>query len=628
MSAHGAPAETSHGLWTRLGDVIGVACVLYYAYVAVVGIFNPELDRSLFVFVGVALSLIYHPLRWGPAGRAIDMALVAVAAWATLHFIAESEDFALNVGLPLAPIDVWLGWAMMLISLEAGRRALGASIPLLALAALFYLYRGDLIPAPFSHSGFDTATIASHMYAGTEGMYGGITYILASQMLLFLVFGAFITRSGAADFYSDICMAMVGRRHGGTAKTAVSMSLIVGSVTGSAAANVAITGTVTIPMMMRSGVQPPVAAAIEAAASTGGTVMPPVMGVAAFVMVAITGISYGTIALVSAVPALLYFLSVYSQVHFYAQRRGLGGVTDEKLPGLRPTLRRGWWFFLPIVVVTWLIYADYSLARIGLLATITTIAASWLSGRGRTAMNLSGLWTATVESARGSLSILAVAAPVSIISEAILLPGTGLRLTGAIIDLGGGNLALTLAIVFVIAYVLGMGLSVVPAYLVLATLAAPALVQLGVPLLAAHLLVVWWSNASNITPPVALATYVAASIARTSLWKAGNAAIVKAAALLYLPVLFVYQPPLILNGGWLDCIVAGASATIGVLALSVAIEGYWRGPANLIERLGFGVAGVVLMVAGVDLWLLVGSGLLALLAMPRLLRKSESRVAG
>jgi len=607
--AHAPEADPGARDWLmRAGDGLGFAAILYYCYVAVVGIFSPEFDRSLFIFLGAVLAIAYYPLGLGAFGRLLDLGLIALAVVASLRFNLMAEDYALNVGMPLERIDIVLGWAMMLVSLEAGRRALGPTIPLIASLALFYLYRGDLVPAPFSHAGFGFEAIASHMFAGTEGLYGGITYILASQMLLFLVFGTFITRSGAADFYSDLCLSFLGHRYGGNAKAAVASSFIVGSVTGSAAANVAITGSMSIPMMIRTGFAPHIAGAIEAAASTGGTVLPPVMGVAAFVMVAITGIPYVTIVLYSVVPALLYFLVVYSQVHLYARRHNLGGIARADLPPLGATLRRGWVFLTPVAAVTALIYADYSLARIALLAAIVTIAASWAAGR-RTAMSPAAIAQALVESARGALPILAVAGPVSIIAESVLLPGTSLRLTAAIIDLGGGQLGPTIAIIFLIAYILGMGLSVVPAYVVLATLAAPALEQIGVPKLTAHLLVMWWSQTSNITPPVALATYVAASIAKSSVWRTGNAAVIKGAAMFYLPVLFVYQPPLLLSGSLFAIVETIGTIALGTLALSAAVEGFFVTALSPAQRVTYGIAGVLLIAGSMDLWVVAGLAL-------------------
>jgi TRAP transporter 4TM/12TM fusion protein len=488
-----------------------------------------------------------------------------------------------------------LGIAITLISIEASRRVLGLWIPVISLVFLAYLFAGPWMPGALRHGGFDLDTVVSNLYASTEGLYGVITYVLASTLFLFLVFGQFLVRSGASDFFSDLCLSFLGRRPGGGAKASVASSLIVGSVTGSAAANVAITGVLTIPLMKRTGYAPHIAAATEAAASTGGTVMPPVMGAAAFIMVALTGIPYATIALLSAVPALVYFLCVYLQVHFYAKRHGLAGLPAAEVPAFWAVWRRGWVFVAPLVVVVALVFAGYSLARIALLGMVTCVLCSWLDRRTR--MGWRAILDALAEGTKHGLSIIAVAGPVSVMTLAILLPGTGLKITGILIDLGGSSIALTMGIIFVIAYILGMGLSMVPAYIILTTLAAPALIRMDVPVIAAHFVVMWWSQASNITPPVALASYVAANIAGSPLWQTGNAAVVKGAGLFFLPLLFVYQPGFLFEGSALEIASTIGSVLVGVLMISAAIEGYLTRALNAGFRIAYGVAGGLLIIA-------------------------------
>jgi TRAP transporter 4TM/12TM fusion protein len=412
-------------------------------------------------------------------------------------------------------------------------------------------------------------------------------------MFLFLVFGAFLLRSGASDWFSRLSMALVGHRTGGTAKAAVTSSAIIGSITGSAAANAAVTGSVTIPQMKSAGFQSHVAGGIEAAASTGGTVLPPVMGVAAFIMVALTGIPYATIAIYSAVPAVLYFFFVYAQVHFYARRQGLSGTPREKLPPTLKTFLSGWYYLLPIAVVVVLIARDYSLAYIALLAIVSALLTSWIRRESR--MGPRAIINAMSGGAQQALPIMVIAGPVAVLSQALLLPGTGLRITGMILNVASGNLAITLVLIFIVAYVLGMGLSVVPAYIILATLAAPALIQLHVPVLPAHLLVMWWSQASNITPPVALAVYVTASIAGSPLWPTGWAAVLKGAGLFFLPVLFIYQPGLLFEGGVLNVTITIGSIIVGIVACAAAIEGFFRHPLSPVPRAIIGIGGIVLI---------------------------------
>ena len=579
--------------WTFPAFAVGVACSSYYLWVAAVGIQYPQLDRSLFIFFGIALAFALRPASQSVILRFLDVIFIVGSVAATVHFNMRYDDFLQMVGAPISALDMAYAWFLVVACLEACRRVLGWSVPILAVCFLLFLRYGTLIPAPFNHVDFDWGTIASYLYAGTDGLYSDLTYVLASQMFLFLVFGTFLIRAGAADYFARASVALVGDRVGGTAKAAVACSAIVGSITGSAAANAAISGSVTIPLMIAAGFKRHVAGGIEAAASTGGTVLPPVMGVAAFIMVALTGIPYTTIALYSAVPAILYFVCVYAQVHFYARRNNLSGMPRSELPPLRATLASGWYYVIPVSVIVAMVAMNYSLAYTAMFAIIATLVTSWF--RKETRMGLRGTLDALSRGAQQALPIMVVAGPVAIMSECLLLPGTGLRVTGMIIDVAHGNLEITLLLVYIIAYVLGMGLSVVPAYIILATLAAPALIQLHVPVLAAHLLVMWWSQASNIKPPVALAVYVTASIAESGLWPTGWAAVLKGAGLFFIPVLFIYQPPLLFDGTPAEIAVTLTTITLGIIVCAAAIEGFFRHRLSVVVRLMLGLGGILLL---------------------------------
>ena len=316
-------AEAFSGEWQKLGFLIGLATTCYYLYVATWGTFSPALDRSLFIYAGVALAICVHPLARTIPARAFDVVFLIAVTYATFRFNDRYLYFAENEGFDIGDFDMTVGWIMILGVIEGGRRALGMAMAIISGVFLLFLYFGAWVPWPFVHSGFDLRQIATALYAQTDGLYGSITYVLASNLFLFLVFGTFLIRSGASDYFTDLCLSFLGTRPGGGAKAAVGSSFITASISGSASANVAITGSITIPIMMKTGYRPAVAAGIEAAASTGGTIMPPVMGASAFIMVALTGFSYGTIVIAATIPALLYFLNVYLQVHFYARRNGL-----------------------------------------------------------------------------------------------------------------------------------------------------------------------------------------------------------------------------------------------------------------------------------------------------------------
>jgi TRAP transporter 4TM/12TM fusion protein len=590
---HSGMGDRFVGPWNKLSYAVGIACSLYYMWTALVGIHHPQIDRSLFILVGIILGFAMKPAGRSLPLRILDALFLIGAVAATLRFIIKYEDFVASIGLPISDLDMAFGWFMVAACLESCRRALGLSVPIIAVSFLIYFRFGSVVPAPFTHADFDFRTIASYMYAGTDGLYSDLTYVLASQMFLFLVFGTFLLHSGASDFFSRAALALVGHKVGGTAKAAVASSAVIGSITGSAAANAAVVGTVTIPLMKAAGFKPHVAAGIEAAASTGGTILPPVMGVTAFLMVALTGIPYSTIAIYSAVPALLYFLFVYAQVHFYARRNGLSGEPRSQLPPIGPTLKSGWHYIIPVVVVVAMVWFNYSLAFTALVAIGATLVTSWVRADSR--MGPREILDCLAQGAQHALPIMAVAGPVAIMSECLLVPGTGLRLTGLIISTGHGSLAATLALVYAIAYVVGMGLSVVPAYLILATLAAPALIQLHVPVLAAHLLVTWWSQTSNIKPPVAMAVYITSSIAGAGLWPTGWAAVLKGAGLFFLPLLFVYQPPLLLNGTPAEIVTTITAIILGIVFCAAGIEGYFRRSLSWLPRLVLGAGGCLLV---------------------------------
>jgi len=581
------------GPWNGSANIVAAAGALYYIYFAATGIQYPALDRSLFILLGMLIAFMTRPLGGTVLLRTVDILLIGAAILCTVRFNLMYLSFLQMVGLPISNLDLWLGWIMIALSFEACRRILGLAIPVMGILFLLFLFYGPHAPQPFTHIGFDARTIASYMYAGTDGIYGHITYVLASQMFLFLVFGAFLMRSGASDFFAQASMALVGHRPGGTAKAAVASSTIIGSITGSAAANVAISGSMTIPLMKAAGFKPHVAGGIEAAASTGGTIMPPVMGVAAFIMVALTGIPYSDVVLYSATPALLYFFFVYTQVHFYAQRNGLHGAPRHELPPVNATLKGGWFYLLPVGVVVAGVFQGYSLAFIGLIGIVAAFAVSWVSRKDR--MMSKDIFLTLAAGTRQAMPIIVVAGPVAIIAQSVMLPGTGLRITGMLVSAGSGDLALTLLLIFAVAYVLGMGLSVVPAYILLATLAAPALLQLGVPLLAAHLLVMWWGQASNITPPVALASFVAASIAEAPLWRTGWQAVLKGAGLFLIPVLFAYQPGLLYAASPFQNVLTIGSIVLGIIAASGAIEGFLFHRLSVIERVLLGGGAAVLL---------------------------------
>lgn len=578
----------------KLSDIRNLVAILFsgfYLYQAAFGIVSPAVNRSMFICFGIVLVILNKPSKtklW----FFLDLLLVTAVIFGTIYFNLNYDRFAREYGLDLNTLDVIIGTLMIFISIEAVRRQLGWSIAILAIIFLLYLVFGRYFPRVISHGGFTYNQIVSEMYASTNGLYGSVTYTLATYMFLFLIFGAFLKHGGATDFYLTLSRALFGSRVGGSAKAAATSSFIMGMISGSASANVAITGQVTIPLMKQNGYSPAVAGGTEAAASLGGTILPPIMGASAFIMVALTGIPYIRIALYALIPAVLYYISVFMHCHFYAAKHALSGEKKENLPDLKETLKTGLHFILPILVLIFFLFRGESLQRVGLYSIISVVILSYV--RKETRLSIKKILNALADGSKTALPIVAVAGPVGIISSSVLLPGMGLRVSGMIINMTGGSLALTILLIFIIGYILGMGLSIVPAYILLATLGAPALINLGIPVVAAHLLVLWYAQLSTITPPVCLGSYVAAGIAEAPFWETGMQGVIRAAAIFYLPVVFVYQPSLILIGETSDIILTVLAVLIGVFAIVGGAEGYVLRKMNIPSRIVVIAAGLLL----------------------------------
>ena len=427
-----------------------------------------------------------------------------------------------------------------------------------------------------------------------------MTSVMASYVLIFIYLGAFMNQSGMGKFFIDMPMALAGRTVGGPAKVAVIASAIFGSISGSSIANIVSTGTFTIPLMKKVGFRPHVAGAVENSASLGGQLLPPVMGSGAFVMAEITGVPYVRIMAIAAVPALLYLLSISAIVHFEAKRQGIQGITGDDLPSPRHVFTSGWFHLLPLAILLAFLISGYSPDWCAVMAIFSILGINWIRMAlarlfpdryppPRERMNLRGVFGAMVEGTQNSLVVGSAAAAVGIIVGMVALTGLGLKMSYLLVELSGGSLLFALFLVAVASLVLGMALPITASYLVLAVLAGPALENLGVPLIAAHMIVFWLSQDSNITPPVCLGAYVAASIAVADPWKTGWASFRFAKMLYVMPLLFAYTP-ILLTGSALLTIWTMGAALFGTIAFSAWTMGYLRRKTSPVEWLLLGAA--------------------------------------
>ena len=535
-------------------------------------------------FVMVLIFLLYPARKKGMRGKpgVVDWVMVALSLVAGLYMVFANEPIALRGGLPITR-DYIMGALGILVVFEAGRRALGPELPILAVIFLLYAYFGEYIPGSFGHSGFSLHRIIAHMYLGSEGIFGVALGVSASFIFLFILFGAFLGETGMAKLINDSSMAIAGTSPGGPAKVAVVASGIMGTISGSAVANVATTGAFTIPLMKNIGYAPHFAAAVEAVASTGGQFMPPVMGAAAFIMAEFLNIPYKDIMIAALIPAFLYYLAVFAMVHLEALKTGLVGVSRDKLPIMKVVLKERGHLVLPLVAIVYLLMKGVTPTYAAFYGILVAVGASFL--RKSTRMSWRSLLRALEMGAIGSVSVAIATAVVGFIVGVSSLTSLGITLGDNMLAFAHGNLFATLVLTMITAIILGMGMPTTAVYIVGATIAAPALLKLGVAPLAAHLFVFYFGNISNVTPPVALAAFAGAGIAGASPSKVGWTAARLASAGFLIPFIWIYSPALIAQGSVGEVLWALVTATVGIIALACAVQGYMLKTTNVLQRL-------------------------------------------
>ncbi|WP_197287725.1 TRAP transporter permease [Streptomyces apocyni] len=592
-------AATAVGIATL---VIAVALGAFQLYTAVQLDMDAYIQRALHLMFVLVLVFLLKGRR-GLLAASLDLVLVLVAVAVMVYPVVYFDEIARRTGDPTTA-DLVMGGLAMLLLLEATRRTIGLFMVLVIVGFLAYAWFGPWLPDAIAHRGFTIQRIIHHSYLFQGGIFGIPLGVAATFVFMFIFFGAVLEKTGGGAFFINTATALTGRYRGGPAKAAVVGSAFMGSVSGSAIANAVTTGTFTIPLMRRVGYKPHEAAGVEAAASTGGQLLPPIMGAGAFIMAQMSGIPYTEIVKASIIPALMYFVTIFFFVDILARRGGLSGLSGPDLPALRPVLASGWHFVIPFAVLVWLLAEDRTPLVAGLYATVAlTVVAltrvAYARLRAREGLDLravaSGTGEAFVIAARNTLGVTVATAAAGIVVGMVGLTGLGLKFSSLMVDLGQGQLLLTLLTVAVASLILGLGLPVTASYVVLIVLAGPALTDLGLPVIVAHMIVYWYSQDSNVTPPVALVAFAASGIAGSSPTRTGFAAWKFAKGLYLIPVMMAYSP--LLGGGTpLEIAAAAASGTLALLAFAVAIEGYWLTPVNLATRLALGLASVLLLV--------------------------------
>jgi TRAP transporter 4TM/12TM fusion protein len=622
----------------RVIAVVGIALSLFQLYAA--GVQQPGLFFLRPIHLGFILVLCFliYPVFGqnrgrGALGWAIDGGLiicaVLVGGWVPINI-----DIIANAIFP-RQIDVFVGLVTTLVVLEGARRAVGLGMTIIGVTFIAYAFAGnrgelpflaDWMPGILNHRGYSLDRLASQLTLGAEGIFGVPLRVAATFIFVFVLFGAFLEVTGAGKFFIDLAYASTGRQRGGPAKAAVIASAGMGSISGSAIANVVTTGAFTIPLMKRLGYTPAQAGGIEAAASTGGQIMPPLMGAGAFLISEYTQVPYVDIVIVSIFPALLYFGAVYLLVHIAAVKQGMTGLSRDQLPKVRAVMADGWHFLLPLVALVWFLVAGYSPMRVGFYAVLSVIAAAsaralWRYATDQPTMvglialckrGLSLTAQAMELGARNAVAVSMACAVAGIIVGVVGLTGLGLKFSSMMIAFSGGNIVLALILVLLASLILGMGLPVTAAYIVLIILVGPALTsEFGIPLLIAHLVVFWYSQDSNVTPPVALAAFAGAAISGSKPLETSIQSWKFAKGLYLIPLFMVFNESIILGGPIPLVVWNGFLAIVALTAFAACLEGFLFAPISMLHRLIIapGVVAVFwpdLLIEGVGAAVLIG----------------------
>lgn len=508
----------------------------------------------------------------------------------------------------------------ILALLEVSRRSIGLFIPMMTLGAIIYALFGPLFGSVFGHAGFSLERLLFRFYMTTEGVFGMTLSIATTYIVLFVLFGAFLNASGATRLFNDLAVAIAGRRRGGPAQVAVLSSALTGSLSGSAVANVATTGPFTIPLMKRIGLKPRYAAAVEAAASTGGMMMPPIMGAAAFIMAGFLGVSYNIIILAAIIPSLLYYIGLIIAIDLEAKKEGLKGMSKDSIPQVWAVLKEGGVLLLPLLIVIGTLLAGRTPIAAGFAGIISAIIASWLTKDKTNRITIPKAAQALVDGAKGSVQVTIACASVGILIAVVTMTGLGATLSYNIIELSGGNLAVILLFVAITCIVLSLGLPSTALYIVVAVTAAPALIEAGVNPVAAHFFVFWFGALSNITPPVALASFTAAGLAGADAMKTSLTALKLCLPGFIIPFMIAYNPIMVMQTETGDLASPGSAiivlitAALGVFALSVSVFNFFSAKLNMVERVVFFAVALLLIQPGMvtdAIGLTIGGTLLA-----------------
>ena len=587
------------GPLAKVVSVIAIIWTLFQLRTAAFGVFPPTLQRAPHLGFALILVFLLYPLRRGDRRNRIpwyDYVLSLLSLVATGYHVAFYEPLLFRAGA-YTNWDIAISILGVLLVLEAVRRVVGPVLAILALVFLAYAKLGFLLPGLFGHRGFTFTRILTHSFLSTEGIFGVPIQVSSTFIFLFMLYAAFLKKTGIGDWMTGLAVSVTGHYTGGPAKAAVIASALQGTISGSSVANVVGTGSVTIPLMKSIGYRKEFAGAVEAAASTGGQIMPPIMGAAAFIMTEFTGMPYIKIAEAAAIPAILYFTGVFLMVHLEAKRTGLKGIPKSKLPKASQLLKGKWYLLLPIVGIVYFLSAGFTAMTAALYGILLTIGVSFISKDTR--LTFREFLETLEEGARSAVPVAVACATAGILVGVVTLTGFGLKLSNGIVMLSHGSIYLTMFLTMVASLILGMGVPTTANYIIQATIAAPALIAVGVPLIAAHLFVFYFGILADVTPPVALAAFAASGISGAEPMKTGFNATRLAFAAYLVPYIFATAPALVLvNVTGFEIVKALLTAFVGMVGLAGGLTGFFLIPSRWWERVLLAIGGVMLVDPG------------------------------
>ena len=586
------------GQWAVLITVIAVAMSMFHLYTSGFGTLMAMKQRSVHLGFLVLLTFLLYPgSKRSPRSRPsiIDWVWLALSLSSSLYIFFAFDAFSIR-GTAITP-DYVMGTILIVCILEATRRTVGKELMILSLIFLAYGYWGEYIPGVLGHTGFSFRRIVYQLFLSSEGLFGISLGVSSTYIFLFILFGAFLTETGMGRFIKDLAMSLAGRTIGGEAKVSIVASGLMGMINGSAVGNVAATGTFTIPLMTGAGFKPVFSAAVVAVAGTGGMIMPPVMGAASFIMAEFLGVHYAKIMLAAAIPAVLYYLAEYAVIHIEAVKLGMKPIPREEIIPLTKVMRERGHLLVPIIVIVYLLLVGRTPLYAAFYGIISSIAVSFITRETR--LTWKTFLKAMESGARQSVGVGIACAVVGNIIGITNLTGLGLVLGDNIVSLAGGSILITTFLTMIVCIILGMGLPTTACYIVTATIAAPALVKLGVNPLAAHMFAYYFACLSNLTPPVAIASYGAAGLSGQSPSAVGWTGFRISLAAFLIPFTFIYNPSLLLEGtNYFSIALSTVTSLVGVVSLASSLQNYLYVPMNIVQRLGMFIGSILLIFPG------------------------------